>query len=272
MKPRAQTALILTVITGASLLCVFPVCWMLLTALRPHSEIFSRSLHLMPSRLAWQNFGITFGKYPVALWAWNSFAITILGTALTILLDLFAGYAFAKFQFRGRDALFLIFLATLTLPTQVLMVPQFMTVAALHGVNTYWAAILPRAAETYGVFLARQFLTSLPDDLLDAARLDGAGEWRIFWHIVVPLSKPTIAVLALLLFLGEWNDFGWPLVILRDQSAMTLPVGLSMLQGYRVNDWSGMMVIALVSIVPVLALFLALQSYFVQGLSRAGLK
>ncbi len=272
MKTRPQTAIIMLVAGTAAILCLFPIFWMLLTALRPKPEIFTRTLHLLPSHFAWSNFKAAFATYPVTAWLENSLAITILGTALTVLLDLFAGYAFAKFPFPGRDALFFIFLGTLMLPTQVLMVPQFMTVAAFHGVNTYWAAILPRAAETYGVFLARQFLSDLPDELLNAARLDGASEWRIFWHVVVPLSKPMIAVLTLLVALGEWNDFGWPLVILRDEHSMTLPVGLSLLQGYRVNDWTGMMVIALLSIVPAAALFLVLQRYFIQGISRTGLK
>ena len=253
-------------------LCLFPVIWILMTAVRPKGEIFTRTLHLLPSHVAWQNVVAAWSLYPVEHWLWNSLAITLLGAALTVSLDLLAGYAFAKFEFRGRDTLFLIFLGALMLPTQVLMVPQFLTVAAFHGVNTYAAAFLPRAAETYGVFLARQYLREIPDELLDAARLDGASEWRVFWSVVLPLSKPAIAVLALLLSLGEWNDFGWPMVILRDENSMTLPVGLSLLQGYRVNDWTGIMTITTISVIPVTLLFLALQRYFVQGISRSGLK
>ena len=272
MKEQSIRVLLLIAVLLVALVCLFPVFWMLLTALRPQGEIFTRSIQLLPSHIAWQNIPTAFAKYPVGAWLVNSLSITILGTALTVMLDLFAGYAFAKFEFPGRDLLFLLFLGTLMLPPQVLMVPQFMTVAKFHGVNTYWAAILPRAAETYGVFLARQFLSDLPDELLNAARLDGASEWRIFWNIVVPLSKPAIAVLTLLLALGEWNDFGWPLVILRNERSMNLPVGLSLLQGYRVNDWSGIMTIALASTLPVAILFLALQRYFMQGISRSGLK
>ena len=272
MKTRSQTVLLVAALATVAFICLFPLGWMFLTAIRPKDEIFARSLHLLPSTFVWRNIPLAFSKYPVSSWFLNSFVITALGTALTVVLDLFAGYAFAKFKFPGRDVLFVLFLGTLMLPTQVLMVPQFMTIAAFHGVNTYWAAILPRAAETYGVFLARQFLSDLPDELLDAARLDGASEWRIFWQLVVPLSKPVIAVLTLLLALGEWNDFGWPLVILRDENSMTLTVGLSLLQGYRTNDWSGIMVIALLSVVPVALLFVFLQRYFIQGISRSGLK
>jgi alpha-1,4-digalacturonate transport system permease protein len=132
--------------------------------------------------------------------------------------------------------------------------------------------LLPRAAEVYGVFLARQFMQSLPDELLEAARLDGASEWTIFWRIVLPLSKPAIAVLLLLTFLARWNDFSWPLVVLKEIHSLTLPVGLSLLQGEYGTDWTSIMAMALISVAPVLVLFVALQRYFVQGIARTGIK
>ena len=231
-----------------------------------------RTLHLLPSSIAWQNFAHTRSTFPVGYWLFNSTVLAITGGLLTIALDLLAGYAFAKFKFRGRDLLFVVFLCTLMLPTQVFIVPQFITIAALGGINKFWAVLLPRAAETYGVFLARQFLQNLPDELLDAARLDGASEWRIFLEVVLPLSKPAIAVLAVLLVLGNWNDFGWPLVVLKDEKSYTLPVGLSILQGENNPDWSGMMIIVLISILPVTVMFVTLQRFFVQGIARTGLK
>ena len=259
-------------LAAASCLSVFPIFWMLLTAIRPVNEIFARTLHLWPEHIAWDNFSRSYQTYPVGEWLLNSTLITILSGGLTICLDLLAGYAFAKFKFPGRDVLFVIFLGTLMLPTQVLLVPQFMTIAALHGVNTLWAVILPRAAETYGIFLARQFFQNVPDELIDAARLDGAGEWSIFWRIAVPLCKSGIAVLALLLILGSWNDFGWPLVVLQDIHSLTLPVGLSILRGEHVTDWPVLMVIALISILPITVLFVLLQRYFVQGVARSAIK
>ena len=272
MRGRSQKVILVLVCSGLSFIALFPVLWMLLTAIRPKGEVFSRELHLLPSVIQWSNFGSAWASYPIATWLWNSVVLAALGGSLTIALDLLAGYAFAKFRFRGRDLLFLVFLGTLMLPTQIFIVPQFMTIAWLHGVNRYWAVILPRAAETYGVFLARQFMQNVPDELLDAARLDGASEFAIFWRIVLPLSKPAIAVLSLLVVLGNWNDFGWPLVVLKDIKSLTLPVGLSLLQGEHVTDWPTVMIIALVSIVPVTLLFVTLQRYFIQGISRTGLK
>ncbi len=259
-------------LAAASCLSLFPIFWMLLTALRPPNEVFARTPHIWPSHIAWDNFSRAYLTYPVGEWLLNSIVITVLGAGLTIFLNLLAGYAFAKFKFPGRDVLFILFLGTLMLPTQVLLVPQFLTIAALHGVNTLWAVIVPKAAETYGIFLSRQFFQNVPDELLDAARLDGAGEWSIFWRIALPLCKSGIAVLTLLLFLGSWNEFGWPLVVLQDIHSLTLPVGLSLLQGEHLTDWPVMMTITLVSILPITVLFIFLQRYFVQGVARSAIK
>ena len=272
MRHPGQRLLLFTALFCASVLSLFPVFWMFVTAIRPAGEIFTRAFHLWPTHPAWQNLAHAWSTYAVGDWLVNSLSVTFFGSVFSVFIYLLAGYAFAKFEFAGRDALFLCYLATLMLPTQVLIVPQFMGIAAVGGVNHFWAVILPRAAEAYGVFLARQLLQSVPDELLDSARLEGAGEWSIFWRIVVPLSRPAIAVLSLMLSLGFWNDFGWPLIVLQDKSAMTLPVGLGLPQGQHVTDWASVMTIALVSVVPIVALFFALQRYFVQGFARTGLK
>lgn len=251
---------------------LFPVIWMALSAFRPPSETFARDLHFLPSRVMWSNLPRTWHTYPVGAWLANSILIAALGGGLALVLDLMSGYAFAKFRFPGRDWLFLLFLATMMLPAQVYMVPQFLTVATLGGVDRLWAVVIPKAAETYGIFLARQFFLAMPDELLDAARLDGASEWRIFWSIVLPLHKPVVAILGLLLVLGYWNEFGWPLAVLKSERALTLPVGMSFLQGEHVTDWPGLMTIALISVAPIMLLFVFLQRYFIRGMSRTGLK
>lgn len=272
MKHRGPKTFLVTVLTATSLVSLFPILWMFLTAIRPKNQIFSRSFHLLPSHPVWHNIAYAWSTYAIGDWLINSTTVTVLGTILTVFIDFLAGYAFAKFQFPGRDWLFICFLGTLMLPAQVLLVPQFIGIAAFGGVNRFWAVILPRAAETYGVFLARQLLAALPDELLESARLDGAREWSIFWRIVVPLSRPAIAVLCLMLALGFWNDFGLPLVILQDPKSMTLSVGLGLPQGQHVTDFASLMTIALFSILPIITLFIALQRYFIQGFSRTGLK
>ena len=220
----------------------------------------------------WGNYLNALRLYPAQDWFLNSLVIAVVGCVLTSFLDLSAAYAFSKFRFRGRNVLFAVLISTLVIPTQVLLVPQFLIIAGMRGLDTYWAVILPRAAEAYGVFLAIQFFEALPDELLEAARLDGASEWSIFWRIVVPLSKPVIAVLLLVNFLGRWNDFAWPLVVLKGKHALTLPVGLNLLKGEYATDWTSIMAVSIVAIVPVLLLFVALQRYFVQGITRSGIK
>ena len=272
MKHKGQATLVFVSLSAASCLALFPVYWMLLTALRPPSETFARTLNLIPSSLMWSNFARTWNTYDVSDWFLNSVLIAVLGAALAVAVDLLAGYAFAKFEFPGRNVLFILLLGTMMIPVQVYMVPQFLAVAALGGVNTLWAVILPKAAESYGVFLARQFFSGVPDELLNAARLDGASEWTIFWRIVLPLNKPIVAILSLLLVIGYWNDFGWPLIVLQDQQSLTLPVGLSFLQGEHVPDWPGLMIISLCSVAPIMCLFLFLQRYFIRGIARTGIK
>lgn len=253
-------------------LTLFPFVWMGITALSPESDIFSRTLHLFPSHIAWSNLRRVWMIFPYGWWLTNSTVISLVGATLSTLLSVAAGYAFAKFQFRCKGLLFGALIATMMVPEQVLMAPQFLLVAKAHGLNTYWAAIVPGAAQAFGVFLSRQFLTGLPDELLEAARLDGASEWTIFWKIVLPLSRPLLAVLFLFTVLDRWNEFAWPLVVLQDRNAMTLPVGLSLLFGEHSTDWAAIMTVALCTALPMLAVFAFLQRYLVRGIAREGIK
>ena len=257
---------------AAALLTLFPFYWMAVTAFTPNGEIFDRTLHMFPSHPSWQAFTRVWDLYPCGRWALNSAVVSLTGAALSTLLSVMAGYFFAKHEFPGRHLLFAALICTMMIPEQVLMVPQFLMVAKLHGVNSWWALILPGAAQAFGVFVARQFLAGIPNELLEAARLDGAGEWTIFWRIVVPLSRPLIAVLFLFAVLDRWNDFGWPLVVLQDQAALTLPVGLSRLFGEHGTDWSAVMTVALTTVVPILILFAFLQRFLVRGIARDGIK
>jgi ABC-type glycerol-3-phosphate transport system permease component len=193
---------------------------------------------------------------------------------ITVVVNLLAGYAFAKLPFRGRNILFLVLLSTMMIPVQSIMVPQFRISIELGLYGNLWAVILPESAAVFGIFLARQFFLAIPDELIEAARIDGAGQLRVFFSIVLPLAKPLIAVLVLLTFMNEWNAFSWPLIALfSNEQLFTLPLGLvTSLQSQYSSDYGAIMAVSLISVLPIVVLFVAFQRYFVQGLARTGIK
>lgn len=255
-----------------SAIVVFPLYWMLVVAFSPRGEVFAPGLRFWPSTLTLENFEKVFADYPVADWFLNSVVIGVFVTVMTVTVNLLAGYAFSKLRFPGRNALFLLALGTMMIPVQAIMVAQFKLVAGLEIYGTYWAVILPGAATAFGIFLARQFFLSVPDELLEAARIDGAGHVRVFLQVVLPLSRPLIAVLTLLTLMGSWNDFAWPLIALKENALFTLPIGLLYLKGQTTPDYNAIMALALVSVIPMVILFVAFQRYFVQGFARSGIR
>ena len=261
----------LVLVVGA-LVVAFPLYWMFATAVRPKKEIFSGGFDLVPSTLVWSNFSDAWNKLPWDQFYINSIAIAAIAVPITVFINLLAGYTFAKYKFPGRDILFLLMISTLMIPIQVIMVPEFLIVAKLGWVNTWWGVLVPRAAEAFGLFMVRQFMVSIPDELIEAARLDGAGEFTIFRKVVLPLSWPVIAVLSIFTFMWRWNDFAWPLVVLQEQSSYTVPLGLSLMQGQYFTDWTGLMSMSLLSIIPMMLVFIFFQRYFIQGIASTGLK
>jgi multiple sugar transport system permease protein len=271
--PRTGYVLRVVLAIVAAAVVMFPLYWMLVIAFSPRGEVFQAGeLRFWPSVLTLENFASVFDRFPVAQWFVNSLVISTFTTAFTVVLNLLAGYAFARVRFPGRNMLFILALATLMIPVQAIMVAQFKLVTGLEISGTYWAVILPGAAAAFGIFLARQFFLSIPQELIEAARIDGAGHVRVFLGIVLPLSKPLIAVLILLTLLGSWNDFAWPLIALKDADLFTLPIGLLYLKGQSTPDYSASMALALVSVLPMVMLFLAFQRYFVQGFARSGIR
>jgi multiple sugar transport system permease protein len=263
----------LAVVAVAAAVVFFPLYWMLVVAFAPQGDVFANGvLRLWPSTITFDNFNSVFDKYPVAEWFGNSLVIGAFVTALTVIVNLMSGYAFARLRFPGRNVLFLLALATMMIPVQAIMVAQFKLVTGLHISGTYWSVILPGAAAAFGVFLARQFFLSIPNELIEAAKIDGASNLRVFFQIVLPLSKPLIAVLTLLTLLGSWNDFAWPLIALKDNALFTLPIGLLYLKGQSTPDYSASMALALISVLPMVVLFLLFQRYFVQGFARSGIR
>ncbi|MEU1972979.1 carbohydrate ABC transporter permease [Microbacterium sp. NPDC019599] len=261
---------ILAVIVCA--IVMFPLYWMIVVAFSPRDEVFDTELRFWPSTWTTANFVKLFEQYPMVTWFGNSVVIGIFVTVLTVIVNLLAGYAFARLRFRGRNAIFLLALATMMIPVQAIMVAQFKLVAGLGIYGTYWGVILPGAAAAFGIFLARQFFIGIPDELIEAARIDGAGHVRIFLQVVLPLCKPLIAVLTLLTLMGSWNDFAWPLIALKQNDLFTLPIGLLYLKGQTAPDYSAIMAMALVSVIPMVLLFLFFQRYFVQGFARSGIR
>jgi ABC-type glycerol-3-phosphate transport system permease component len=254
------------------LVMLFPVYWVLVTALSPGGLAQGTGFRLWPDRVDLGVFGRAFTDQPVARWLLNSAVIAVASVVLSVVVSLLAGYAFAKYRFRGRNALFALMLVTIMVPIHVIMVPEFVIVSRLGLVNSPWAVVLPTSAQAVTIFMARQFLAGLPDELIEAARVDGAGELRIFTRVVLPLSGPLIAVLTILTFVWRWNDFVWPLVALQAPENYTISVGLASLNGTFSHPWDEMMAITLLSMVPVVAVFLAFQKRFVQGIAESGLK
>jgi ABC-type glycerol-3-phosphate transport system permease component len=261
--------IVLAVVVGVVM--VFPLWVMVVTAFSGQS-VFSEELELWPQTITTANFERVLDAWPVGTWFANSVVITAITTVLTVVVSVLAGFAFAKLRFPAKGVLFLVLLATMMIPTQAILVPQFRIVNALGLVGTFWAVIIPGAAATFGIFLARQFMLGIPGELMEAAHIDGAGTWRTFRYIILPLIKPLLAVLTLLSLMYQWNDFLWPLIVLKDPALYTLPIGLQFLQGEFRTDYGALMAMTLISVAPLVVLFLAFQRYFVQGFATSGLK
>jgi ABC-type glycerol-3-phosphate transport system permease component len=272
-RSRSRLALVLRVVVAVvvSVIMAFPLWVMIVTALSGQS-VFSTELDLLPTNLTLDNFSRVFSAWPIGQWFSNSVTVTALTTIISVAVSVMAGYGFAKLRFPAKTPLFLLLLSTMMIPTQAILVPQFRLVNALGLVGTFWAVIIPGAAATFGIFLARQFMIAIPTELIEAAKIDGAGPVRIFVSIVLPLSKPLLAVLTLLSLMYQWNDFLWPLIVLKDPALYTLPIGLQFLQGQYQTDYGALMAMTLISVAPLVVLFLAFQRFFVQGFATSGLK
>ncbi|MEJ5913946.1 carbohydrate ABC transporter permease [Pseudokineococcus sp. 1T1Z-3] len=274
-RRRRERRLLVARTAGAvlvALVVLAPLYWMVVVALSTRAELLGGQLRLVPRSLTLENFERVLTAFPVMTWFGNSVAIALVTSAITVVVNLLAGYAFAQLRFRGSSVVFLLALSTLMLPVQVIMVALFRLVTDLGIYGSYWAVILPSAASAFGIFLARQFILGIPRELVEAARIDGAGHLRVFLQVVLPLCRPLLAVLFFMALLQTWNDFAWPLIALRDNALFTLPIGLLYLQGQFGADYGGTMAFALLSVTPMVVLFLLFQRYFVQGFARSGIR
>jgi multiple sugar transport system permease protein len=255
-----------------ALAAVFPLVWMVAVSFMAPGEASHFPPPLLPSKATLVNYRTLFANAGIGRYFANSLLLALGATLLSLLFNVGAGYAFAKLHFRGRDRLFRMLLGALVIPGQVAMLPLFLMLKELGLVNSFIGVLIPSAASIFGIFLVRQYALTIPDALLEAARLDGAGELRIFRSIVLPLLAPILVTLAIFSFLGSWNDFMWPLIVLTDKDLYTLPVALASLSNEHVQDNELMMAGSVLTIVPVLLLFLGLQRYYLQGLLMGSVK
>lgn len=260
-------------LVAIALFFLLPLVWMVVTALKPPAEWLSPNW--IPQNPTLENFSAILNNpsLPVFRWFLNSAVLAAVVTALTVALDAAAAYAYARMQFPGRNLLFGVMLSTLVMPGIIFLVPNYLTIAALGGLNTYWGVVVPGLAGVFGVFFLRQFFQSLPREIEEAALIDGAGTWTTFLRVVLPLSLPALSTLGIITFLASWNDFLWPLLIVgNDPLKQTLPVGLARLQGAYTFQYGQLMAGAVFTALPVLILYLLLQRYIIQSVAATGLK
>jgi multiple sugar transport system permease protein len=275
-SPSARARVRLLAVNGALLLLALasigPLLWMLSVSLMPAGEASTLPPPLLPSWPTLDNYAQLFARIGIGRYLLNSLLLATGVTLTSVLFNTMAGYAFAKLRFRGREPLFRWLLGILVVPAQIAMMPLFLLLREMGLVNSMAGVMLPAMANVFGIFLVRQYARSIPDELIEAARMDGASEARIFTGIVLPLLKPILVTLATFAFLTSWNDFMWPLIVLNDAELHTLPVALSNLSREYVQDNEMMMAGAVLTVMPVLLLFLLLQRYYIQGLLLGSVK
>ncbi|HKA43190.1 MAG TPA: carbohydrate ABC transporter permease [Burkholderiales bacterium] len=272
MATRLAPAIVNGLLIGLTLVSLFPLLWMLSVSFMPAGAASVLPPPLLPDSPTLANYRELFVRAGMLHYVANSLLLAAAVTLCSLVLNTMAGYAFAKLAFAGRERLFRILIGALVIPGQVAMMPLFLLLNHMGLVNTYGGVVVPAMAGIFGIYLVRQYALSIPDELLEAARMDGAGEFRIFAIIVVPLLRPVLSALAVFTFLGCWNDFMWPLIVLTDDELQTLPVALASLSREHVQDNEMMMAGSVVTVLPVLVLFLALQKHYVQGLLMGSVK
>lgn len=259
------------IILGA-IIMVTPFLWLIIASTYPSSEIFNVPPNMTPGGNFWANATKLFESDGFGVAIRNSLFVSVVSTIGGVLVCTLAGYAFAKFTFAGRNAMFMVVILSLALPSQVTLVPLFQMMVTFGWLDSYQALILPALAVPFGIFLMRQAMQSVPDELIQAGRIDGAGEFAIFFRVVLPTVRPSLAAAAIFLFLGTWNDFVYPLVVLRTPDSYTVPVALAAMKGVASTDYGALMTGTLLSATPVLILFLFLQRYFVAGMLSGSVK
>ncbi|WP_044394129.1 carbohydrate ABC transporter permease [Mesobacillus subterraneus] len=270
-QERRQQWVVGIILALGGILVSLPFVWMILSAFKPESEVMALTPTLFPEKWTIENFKNLFVNMNFGLYLKNT-VVVVLWSFVGLFLNAMAGYAFAKFEFKGSKQLFFMVLATMMIPGQVTMIPVYLILNQMHLINTMAGIVLPGLVGAFGIFLFRQFMTTIPDELLEAARLDGAGELRVFWQIVLPMTKPILAVQGIFTFIAGWNSFLWPLIIANDESLYTLSVGLQLLKGQYGGNFALQMAGSTFMVVPIVIIFILFQKYIIDGYTISGMK
>ncbi len=269
---KLRTSLIYVLLVIGVGIMLFPFLWMVATSFKLPQDVYN--LRLIPETITFDNYTAIFKKAPFGDWIKNTLIISLIATATVVVFDTAAGYVLAKFSFFGKQIIFLIIISTLMVPTEMLIIPWYLIANDLGWSDTYWGVLFPGIITAFGIFLMRQFMDSIPSDLLDAARIDGLNEWRILAQIAIPLVKPAIVTLIILTFIGNWNQFIWPLIVLQTEEKFTLPVGIVYFSSELkdTSNWILIMAGTTISIAPLILLFLVFQKQIIRGIALSGMK
>lgn len=271
-KVKPARILLYAILIATAVTMLIPFVWMLSASLKLNRDVFNFPIEWIPAQPRWQNYIDIWNQIPLALFIYNTSKLTIIVTALQLLTSSFAAYAFSKLDFKFKNTLFLGYIATIAMPWQVYMVPQFIMMREFNLNNTHLALIFLQAFSAFGVFLMRQFYQSIPDELCEAARIDGMNEYQIWWRIMLPLSKPALSTLTIFTFVNTWNDFLGPMIYLTKTELKTIQIGLRMFISQYSAEYGLIMAASVVVLIPVLVVFLSLQRFFVEGIASSGLK
>lgn len=271
-KTIAYKVVIYALLIGLTTLTLMPLLWMLSASIKTDSEVFSLTFSWFPEVPQWQNYSKIWTRIPLATFTFNSIKLTAIITLIQVLTSSFAAYGFSKCKFKGRDTLFLLYVATIAIPWQVYMLPQYSMMNKMHLVDSHLGYILMQSFTAFGVFLMRQFFMSLPNELLEAGRIDGLSEYGNYFRIALPLAKPSIATLTIFSFVGIWNDYMGPMIYFNTTENKTIQLGIKMFIAQYSAEYGLVMAASVLSLVPVLVIFLAGQKFFVQGIASSGIK
>lgn len=264
--------LLLSLMIIIAVVTLTPAIWMVSASLMPAGQASTFPPKFFPSQITFEHYITLFTRLQLARYLLNSLILSVTVTFISLFFNSMAGYAFAKYRFPGRDRLFRLLIAEMVIPAQVTTLPLFLMLKKVGLINTYFGVIVAGMSTIYGIFLIRQYARSLPDSLIEAARMDGASDFKIYWSVVLPLCRPILVTLAIFTFVGTWNDFFWPLIVLTDDSMYTLPVALAILTGEHVQDAELMMAGSVLTVLPVLVVFIAMQRYYIQGIMVGSVK